>query len=380
LKINCLSVLALALIALSGSLKAESEFVYVAASGGLWSFAIDHHTGSLTSLGAPAAPGNFESLVIDRSGRFLYAETSRFVAAENIEQFNIAAYRIRENGELTPLPGSPFNVAGGTLALDPLGRFLFAAAHDEAGSLSTYRICADGALSPVRGSAVSGGSFPVAVTVDPFGRFVYVANFISADLSAYRVLEDGALVPLPGSPFSLNHANPMALVIERFGRFLYAGNFAIPSISSFRIEPNGALAALAGSPLVLPGNFVEDMALDPLRGFIYLSEGSGEGRNIFAYRMNNSTGALEQVPGEPFEGGIESFGVAVDPLRKFVYVTNANDLPIGPGPGSISGYRIGPNGALTQVSGSPFSTPNGLGVPTSIAISPPKFWGERLLP
>jgi 6-phosphogluconolactonase len=379
-KLNWLGALALALVALSGSVKAESEFVYSAASGGIWSFAVDHVTGALTSLPGPAAPGDFESLVIDRSGRFLYAEQFQYVPAEHTEQHTIAGYRIGENGALTPLPGSPFNLAGGTLALDPLGRFLFAAAFTEAGSLSAYRICPDGTLKPVSGSPVASGSYPMAVTVDPFGRFVYVANFISSDLSVYRLLEDGALTPVLGSPFSLNEANPVALVVEPFGRFVYAANFAAPSIFAFRVTPGGALKPLAGSPLLVAGNFIEDMALDPVRGLIYLSEGQGEGKNIFAYRISNSTGGLEQVPGQPFEGGNESYGVAIDPSRKFVYVTNANDLPIGPGPGSISGYRIGPNGSLTQVAGSPFPIPEGSGHATTIAISGSRFRAERLFP
>jgi 6-phosphogluconolactonase len=120
------------------------------------------------------------------------------------------------------------------------------------------------------------------------------------------------------------------------------------------------------------------MALDPLRGSIYFSEGDAGESEVFAYRINNTTGALEQVPGEPFASGIESFGVAVDPLRKFVYVTNANDV-VGPGPGSISGYRIRPNGALTPVSGSPFSIPQGIAA-TAIAISPSHFLAPARLP
>jgi 6-phosphogluconolactonase len=42
---------------------------------------------------------------------------------------------------------------------------------------------------------------PMAMALDLFGRFVYVANSGSNNISAYRIGESGALTPVAGSPF-----------------------------------------------------------------------------------------------------------------------------------------------------------------------------------
>ncbi len=74
LKFTLLS--ALVLIAFTGSLRAE--FLYVSYGPGLLSFAINSQTGSITAL--PGSPllieGGVGPLVLDRSGRLLYASMS----------------------------------------------------------------------------------------------------------------------------------------------------------------------------------------------------------------------------------------------------------------------------------------------------------------
>src|SRR5712691_3255658 len=53
--------------------------------------------------------------------------------------------------------------------------------------------------------AIVGGLSPISVTVDPFGRFAYVANMSSGNnnISGYTIsASNGALTPIPGSPFA----------------------------------------------------------------------------------------------------------------------------------------------------------------------------------
>jgi 6-phosphogluconolactonase len=99
-------------------------------------------------------------------------------------------------------------------------------------------------------------------------------------------------------------------------------------------------------------------------------------RAQFAYvanRDNNSVsgysigadGALTPVPGSPFAAGDEPVSVAVDPTGKFAYLTNVGN---GPVEGTVSAYRVGSDGALTPVPGSPFAT-TGIG-PNSVAVDP----------
>src|SRR5437660_588291 len=96
----------------------------------------------------------------------------------------VAAFDRHSDGTLTPLHGSPFAIGGagtghgigsqGALQLSGDGRYLLAA---DAGSnqVSVLRIKPDGELTRVGGSPVSsGGADPVSIAVN--GNLVYVAN------------------------------------------------------------------------------------------------------------------------------------------------------------------------------------------------------------
>ena len=346
-------LLALALISFGGSLRAE--FLYVSFGPGLLSFRIDNQTGSITAL--PGSPLLFAEgvgpLVLDRRGRFLYASTGG--SAVDFGPWNsISAYRIKPDGRLQPLHGSPFKIAGGNLAVDPFNRFLYAAAgvFGQSGTIAVYRLEANGELKPVSGSPFPTENDPMSVTTDPFGRFVYVANLGSRDISAYRVLENGTLIPVLGSPFPiLGPGQPITVVVEPSARFLYAANLDGANISSYSIGLNGTLTPIAGSPTPTRGPWYENMALDPSGRFIYTPVGVA---GLDAFRINIATGLPEVIQsisvGDDFDNN--PVGVAVDPLGKFVYEANANGIP-EPGSISIRGFRIGSGGTLTLVPGFP---------------------------
>ena len=51
---------------------------------------------------------------------------------------------------------------------------------------------------------------PRSVTVDPSGKFVYVANYRSSNVSAYALdAATGALTAMVGSPFTTGVTNPL---------------------------------------------------------------------------------------------------------------------------------------------------------------------------
>ena len=54
-------------------------------------------------------------------------------------------------------------------------------------NVSAYRIAENGALTPVAGSPFPAGSDPRCLAVDLFGLFVYVANAASNNVSAYSI-------------------------------------------------------------------------------------------------------------------------------------------------------------------------------------------------
>jgi 6-phosphogluconolactonase (cycloisomerase 2 family) len=183
------------LIAFTASLRAE--FLYVSYGKGLLSFSINPNTGALTKLsGTPTlfAEGT-GSLTLDHTGKLLYLSTGG--SEDTYGAYSaIHGYRIAANGQLIPLPGSPYQVTGGNLAIDPFNRFLYALnspGYPNTGTVAVYRIKPNGSLSTVPGSPFPTGVDSSSIAVDPFGRFIYVSNFDSKTVSVYSVLGNGTL-------------------------------------------------------------------------------------------------------------------------------------------------------------------------------------------
>jgi 6-phosphogluconolactonase (cycloisomerase 2 family) len=126
----------------------------------------------------------------------------------------IAAFDRHADGSLTPMSGSPFITGGagaatavsqGALQLSSDGRYLLAV---DSGSnqISVLRIRHDGSLRPVHGSPVgSRGILPVSIAVH--GSLVVVANdgdsTGGANYTGFFLTPGGHLIPLPGATFAL---------------------------------------------------------------------------------------------------------------------------------------------------------------------------------
>jgi hypothetical protein len=79
-------------------------------------------------------------------------------------------------------------------------QFAYVASAD--GNISAYRIGEEGTLTPVAGSPFPAGNDPVSIVAAPLSKFVYVANVISSNISAYGIGKKGILTPVPGSTFA----------------------------------------------------------------------------------------------------------------------------------------------------------------------------------
>ena len=94
---------------------------------------------------------------------------------------------------LTLLLGLPFAFANHAFA-DPTPKFAYvvnaciSTSDCSAGNVSAYTInSSTGALRAVAGSPFAAGGGPYSVTVDPSGRFAYVANSGDDTVSAYTI-------------------------------------------------------------------------------------------------------------------------------------------------------------------------------------------------
>ncbi len=237
---------------------------------------------------------------------------------------NVSAYTINSStGALRAVAGSPFaaGFAPDSVTVDPSGRFAYVAnfcvsANDcSVGSVSAYTInSSTGALRAVAGSPFAAGSGPGSVTVDPSGRFAYVANSGDNTVSAYDINSStGALSAVAGSPFAAG-ITPHSVTVDPSGRFAYVANFCVSandcsvgSVSAYTINSStGALSAVAGSPFAA-GDDPQSVTVDPSGRFAYVANEDAStklGANVSAYTINSSTGALSAVAGSPFAAGI----------------------------------------------------------------------------
>lgn len=151
---------------------------------------------------------------------------------------------------------------------------------------------------------------------------------------------------------------------ERSGRdvavqFAYVTNFGSKNVSAYTIDAtSGALTPIAGSPFGA-GTDPWGIVVDPTGKFAYVANlGSN---NVSAYTVDATNGALKKVKDSPFAAGTNPLGVAVDPSGKFAYVANL-------GSNNVSAYAIdATSGALTPADGSPFKAGN---EPFAVAVDP----------
>jgi 6-phosphogluconolactonase (cycloisomerase 2 family) len=193
------------------------KFLYVTneTANAVQAYSIDQTTGALAAIaGSPYVTGAAPiAITMVPAGDLAYVV--------NYMDNNISAFAVNPGtGALTAIAGSPF--AGPpspcSIAVDPLERFAFVSnANSNTGppsTLSTFMVAPSGALAQIPGSPVPAGTDPCSAAVDPTGRFVFAANVNSQNLSGYSINQvTGALTPLPGSPFT-SGTGPAKIVIH----------------------------------------------------------------------------------------------------------------------------------------------------------------------
>ncbi|MFZ0818469.1 MAG: beta-propeller fold lactonase family protein [Candidatus Acidiferrales bacterium] len=248
-----------------------------------------------------------------------------------------------------------------SIALDPTGRFAYVANNGcpdaYLGYVSMYTIDATtGALATVGPPISSNDEGAQSLSVDPLGKFAYVANWGEGDtigsVSAYSINATTGALTITGTaqapclpPPNPGSCAPVSMVVDPSAKFAYAANeggFAPTSISMFTFD------AASGSLTTIGTVAVEGRAIavtvDPTGKFVYaanVSEPRGSPGNVCVYAINASTGGLTFL--DTISAGTDPTSVAEDPTGKFAYVTNS-------GSNDVSIYTINAaTGALTSI-------------------------------
>jgi len=189
----------------------SGKFVYTAnVNANTVSFySVDSTSGALTLAGQVATGLNPESVALDPSGKFLFAP--------NGNGQSVSVYALDPNsGVPNPVLGSPFStgVIPESVAFHPSGNFAYVV-NQGSNTISAFTLDSSGGLSPIPGSpfAIPGGSGPAAASVDPLGKWLYVLHQSSNNISIFSIdSSSGALTSLG---YIATGANPTSIVLTQ---------------------------------------------------------------------------------------------------------------------------------------------------------------------
>jgi 6-phosphogluconolactonase (cycloisomerase 2 family) len=246
-----------------------------------------------------------------------------------------------------------------SIAVDPAGKFAYVASEgcDAQGYVSMYTINpTTGALASIGPPVPSNDENTDSVTVDPSGKFAYVAspgNVWDIDFGSVLTYAinpaTGALTStgviggtgINGTPeffnsVALNPSGKFAYAADG-GAFPYGGSGSSSSISMYSI--NSTTGDLTSIGTIAAGSSPDSVAVDPAGKFAYVTNfGSND---VSMYTFDATTGALTSIG--TIATGTDPVSVAVDPAGKFAYVTNSSS-------NDVSMYTINATtGALTFV-------------------------------
>lgn len=234
--------------------------------------------------------------------------------------------------------------------------FIYGTPGFEAPGVQAGIIHGDGTITPVAGSPFGEGlGTPSIIEIisDAKGRFIYVLNVEaqaageligSPGLCGFAIdPASGALTRVPGSPIVFPVRNNNMIVLDGSAHFLFEGNLANTGFDVYTVDQsNGMLAKISAGSNAPP---VGPFAVASADGRFLFSAGN---RMVGVFSIDAQSGDLTIVPGMPISSGGSAGPMAASGDGKFLYVANQTE-------GTMMVFAIAGNGALTPMSGSPFT-------------------------
>jgi hypothetical protein len=259
------------------------------------------------------------------------------------------------------------------------------------GQIVAYTISSTGQLTAVTGSpftasylaGFTNGVGQSAMVTNPAGTLLFASDPLGGNIYVYQIdssssTTPGALTAVPGSPFPVPLTDPaftpMNLATDGLGSYLYAidstsGTHQGSQIAAFSIANGengttlGVLTPVTGSPFSGIGYNMWLLKGEPTGQFMIGTTGSTEydgnpdDEHLYVFGIAQSgasnPGAITQVSGSPFTTQYSPFSIAVQPTGNLVYSFSVSDAgALNP----IEGYTLGNTGTLTVDTNSPFTS------------------------
>ncbi len=163
-----------------------------------------------------------------------------------------------------------------------------------------------GALTQVVGPLTTGGqpggfavgASPSSIVEEPAGLYVYVTDSNTNQLFAFQTNSVGVPTALTTSPYSTG-LFPVNVTVDPRGQFLYVANFGSSTVSAYTIT-NGSPSAVAGSATVATGPTC--VTIEPALG-IYLYTSNNTDGSVSGEQLDPHSGSLRTVQGSQFSAG-----------------------------------------------------------------------------
>lgn len=366
---------------------------HVELDGGAWNCVAVHPGGSPVLLGGAvagesgAAVGRVASYIIDESGvsaapgspgdagaavpySCRFSQDGRYFYAGGYGPSEIAGFEVdAADGAITSLPGSPFDAGvsyPAAYATDDQGRLFVADSLNTNTPLQAFTTNEGIPTAVTDGTFASGLNYAYDGLWHPAGY--YLVATLNSQAGVYRISgenENTVLEPVTGSPFT---AGGSILALNRSGTMLFAASL-IGGIFSSTFDARTGELALSSSIDTgpdAPVTFLSGMAYAAtppppavIEGYLYALRETTSGNQIYGYQIDAATGNLTLLADFPLASGGTGTGksgerLAFDPVYSRLYAVNASDA-------TLSAFQVDlETGALTPLSGSPFSLGNSL--------------------
>jgi PKD repeat protein len=323
------------------------KFLYLYGGNSVQSFSIASTSGAVIPSGATSINGSAngnETLIFNLGGKFAYFVTQNPNTADPTAPGSITRFSVDPNsGTLGAIETVSAQVSRPqSSAIDPSGKFLYVSGLESGASsaaaapqIAAFSIApGTGALNPISSSplAIESGIAATSIAIDPTGRFMFAAGGDSTTNSATLfvfTMNSGTGAFVQSSPLLLGNAvadatslalSPSAnfgYVLTTFARtgatvhqsaqlFHWDVQTGIPALGNYSVDHEEVADQFASSvgnlTLFSPTPVGSASNANPTRGvFIFIVALSDS--SIFGHKLNPNTGSLASIPAQSNAAG-----------------------------------------------------------------------------
>jgi hypothetical protein len=329
--------------------------------------------------------------VLDADQEVITNAERTLLFAVNSSSDTIAVFHVRPDGDLVPVPGSPFPSNGrAPSSLGLAGSTLIVANKAQDGvrdlrrvrpNYTSFHVRGDGSLSkPISSIAVPPGSSPLQAYVTP-DRKVLISSEESGVFRAFRIDPGGRLREGPGSPARMSAAVfphgrrvpdvwPAGLVSHPRLKILYAELANLNETIVYRWDDQARLTFVRALPN--RRSFLPCWTHVNAQGTRMYSGNAGSD-NLTVFDIAHDPTDPRQIQSVRLNAAGNPWNFEIDPTGRVIFLLDMRAVrQIPPGRGNqLHALRIAANGRLTEERSSPVKIPVPIGTnPIGLAIVP----------